>query len=370
MAKKVKKICFVVPRAYYLFNTKAKGIKDKVGGAQKQAFLLSTELAKNANFDVHFCVADFGQAEKEKHQNVLVWKSFNFDDFIFTKIKILLKTIQKINADVYIFRAADTGIALATLFIKIFLKKKVFYMLASNAETNFGELKKMSGLLTAFTMPLTYKYADKITAQTEEQYSLFVRYRKRKPDALIRNIIPAFEQVAIEKKHILWVGRLDKIKLPELFLELARKNPQEKFVMIAPIVRDFIEYGKQLIAESKTIKNLELVGFVKPNEIGRFYKQAKIYVMSSESEGFSNTMAEAMSHACPILSYKVNSDNIFEKYEIGLCAYGDVDKFYTDFQQLNSKVELMQKFGLNGLNYIKENHRKDVIMKKFIEIFQ
>ena len=79
-----KKVCFVIPRAYYLFNKNSTNEQDKVGGAQKQAYLISTELAKNSKFDVNFCVADFGQKNKEYYNNITVWKSFNFTDFRFS----------------------------------------------------------------------------------------------------------------------------------------------------------------------------------------------------------------------------------------------------------------------------------------------
>jgi hypothetical protein len=74
----MKKVCFVIPRAYYLFNPHAKNAEDKAGGAQKQTFLLSTELAKDPDFDVHFALADFGQADFEIIKQVKLHKSFSF----------------------------------------------------------------------------------------------------------------------------------------------------------------------------------------------------------------------------------------------------------------------------------------------------
>jgi len=101
----MKKICFVVPRAYSFFNPEIRKFNDMVGGSQKQAYLLSSELAKDEEFDVNFCVADFGQADAEILQNVKLWKSFNFDDGRFQSFLKLYKTIRKIDAEVYIFRA-------------------------------------------------------------------------------------------------------------------------------------------------------------------------------------------------------------------------------------------------------------------------
>ena len=93
----MKKVCFVIPRSYYLFNPNAENAKNKVGGAQKQAYLLSTELAKNINFDVHFILADFAQPDFERIENVSLWKSFNFNDNILKRTRKLIKTLKKVN---------------------------------------------------------------------------------------------------------------------------------------------------------------------------------------------------------------------------------------------------------------------------------
>lgn len=367
----MQKICFVIPRAYYLFNPEAKFVSDKVGGAQKQAFLLSTELAKNSEFEVHFLTADFGQNDFEERLNVKIWKSFNFKNNIFKRVRKLLKTIKKINADIYIFRAADTGVAFAVFYIKTFLKKKVIYMPASNSESKFKTLKRASGFLTALTMPYVYKKADKITAQSETQQKMFLQDRKIKTDAIIRNIIE-FDELEKEtvRDNILWVGRLDKQKNPELFIESAKKYPDEKFIMIAPVVIESAEYGKNILSKFKNIPNLKIIDFVKPNEIKEYYKKAKLYIMSSIQEGVSNTMLEAITYGCPVLSLNVNPDTIFSDEKNGFYAVSNENKFYELFEKAINNPELCKEIALNALIYLKNTFSKDETVKNFIKILK
>ncbi len=363
----MKKVCFVIPRAYYLFNSEISGAEDKVGGAQKQAFLLSTGLAEDENFDVHFLVADLGQADFEIKNNVKLHKSFNFSENILTRTKKFLKTLKKINADTYIFRSADIGVAFAVFYVKNILRKKVFYMIAADAETTKKRQQTYNGFQVMSAMQFVYKKADILTAQTQQQAALFEKNRKRKPDAIIKNIYEYENrtQTANNKKDIiLWVGRLTEIKKPELFLDLAKKYPEEKFVMIAPVVLEKTEYGKEIQTEAKKIKNLQYIGYVKPEEIKNHYRKAKIYVLSSEYEGFSNTMAEAMLAECSILSYNVNPDNILNKFECGFCAEKGTEKFFSYFEMLKNP-EICKKLGKNGANYIAENHRKEQIIDSF-----
>ncbi len=364
-----KKLCFVQPRAYYLFNPKADNFADKIGGAQKQSYLYSIELAKHKKFDVHFITANFGQSDLEVIDNVKVWKSFNFQDNILKKTLDLFQILKKIDANICIFRSADIGVAIAIFYIKLFLRKKVLYMIAGDAEVSFKQLKQKSGFLTALAMPFVYKYADFISAQSQTQSALFAKYRKRKPDIVLRNIINLPETAQNKKKQeILWMGRLDKIKNPELFIELAKKYPNEQFVMIAPIVQDFVEYGENIKNKAAQTDNLKYIDYVLPNKTDEYYQKAKIYVISSFSEGFSNTMAEAMANNVPVLSYNVNPDNIFDRYKIGYCAEGNKDKFFEQFESLLNNHWLSEKLGNNGRIYLEKNHNKAVIIKKITDI--
>ena len=364
----MKKVCFVTPRTYYLFNPDISDKEIIPGGAQTQVYYISKALAEDNNFEVHFSVADFGQTDFEIYNNIKLHKTFRLTDNIFRKTVKLIKSLKKTDAETYIFRSADIGVAFAVFWIKKILKKQTLYMLASDVEISRKRHKKFSGFLTAFSMNYVYKNADIITSQTTQQALLLKKYRNRKPDAVIKNIYPEKQKHKInnkEKDTILWVGRLTKIKKPELFLDLAKQFPDEKFVMIAPTAVNKKEYGIHIIKKIEKIKNIRYLKYIAPLQIVDYYRKAKIYILSSDFEGFPNTMAEAMQAECPILSYNVNPDNILNKYRCGFCADKNINKFYEDFEKLLKNPELSQETGKNGAKYIAENHQKNQIINNF-----
>jgi len=216
-------------------------------------------------------------------------------------------------------------------------------------------------------MQWVYKNANIITVQTQHQANVFFKERKRKANAIIKNIYypKTIKSQIFKKTDILWVGRLTKIKNPKHFLNMAKEFPKESFVMIAPIVMDFIKYGKEIQELAKEIQNLKLINYVLPKEIYKYYEKSKIYVMSSDLEGFSNTMAEAMMASCAILSYKVNPDNILTEHYCGLYADGDLNVFQNNLKTLLEKQELCKELGNNGAKYINSNHQEKEIINKF-----
>ncbi|NPA68896.1 MAG: glycosyltransferase family 4 protein [Chlorobi bacterium] len=366
----MKKICFVIPRAYYLFNPKISDAGDKIGGAQKQAYLLSTESARNPDFDIHFITADFGQKNFEQIKNVKLHKTFDFNENIIARSRKLASALKKINADIYIFRSASAGTATAAAYTKKILQKKVIYMLAHDTEVSEKLQRKHSGPITAKLMNFVYKNADIITSQTEFQAESFKKFRNRQTE-IIKNIFTPNKLENLQhadRKTILWVGRLSKTKNPELLFTLAKDFPEEQFVMIAPVVRDFKKYGEKIRQKAEKIKNLTYIKYVSPDKIDDYYTQAKIYLITSESEGFSNTAAEAMKAKTPVLSFAVNPDNILNKYKCGLFAGKNIKKLYADFEKLIKNSELRKKLGENGADYIKNHHDKEPVLKKFEEI--
>jgi glycosyltransferase involved in cell wall biosynthesis len=107
---------------------------------------------------------------------------------------------------------------------------------------------------------------------------------------------------------------------------------------------------------AKSIPNLILVEYVDPLKMSAFYMKSKLYVLTSDFEGFSNTMAEAMQSQCAVLSYNVNPDNILNDYNCGICADGDVNRFFEAFEYLNSNRDAAHNLGQNAADYIRNHH--------------
>ena len=100
-----------------------------------------------------------------------------------------------------------------------------------------------------------------------------------------------------------------------------------------------------------------------------FFERAKVFVNTSESEGFPNTFVQACKNATPILSLTVNPDDFINKHGCGLCSNGDWDIFVDMLQRLLDE-ETSRKYGRNGRRYAEENHDIRKISKKYEETFR
>ena len=106
MSSKIK-ICVLSEYAYPLLT----GQEIRFGGAELQMVILANELKKRS-YDVSFVTFSKTENTFEKYENINVYNPYNIEfkgyhHFYPQNIYKLLKTIKKIDADIYIQRAGS-----------------------------------------------------------------------------------------------------------------------------------------------------------------------------------------------------------------------------------------------------------------------
>jgi glycosyltransferase involved in cell wall biosynthesis len=172
------------------------------------------------------------------------------------------------------------------------------------------------------------------------------------------------------KKYILWVGRCNKGKRPELFLRIVKKFPKEKFIMISPMVSDERDLFDQIKQEASQLTNLVFIERVSFFEIQKYFNEAKIFLGTSDYEGFPNTYLQACLGGTPIISLRVNPDNFITENNLGYCANGKLDLMLDKINYiLNHPDDWLEK-SRNALKYVKKNHNINIIGKKWRAILE
>ena len=358
---KLIRVCFIAPKAYPLFNP---DVKKVFGGAEVDLYLLATELAKDENFAVSFITADYGQEDIETVENVRVIKSLDFNKNPLTGAVRVWQAMRTADSHVYFQKTISWGTPLVALFCK--LNKRIFvYRTANQGECNgtFPEGKRF--LTRAFSWSL--HKAGAVTVQNEID-------KKNLHDSMgiDATVIPNGHRLA-ESGHkqrdtVLWVGRSTPLKRPELFIKLAEHFPDENFTMICQQATGDENY-QALLTEADKVDNMKFIQAVPFADISNYFQQAKVFVNTSDSEGFPNTFIHACNCATPILSLKVNPDDFINRHNCGISCNGDWQRIVDslkDMLQENRCVEM----GGNARKYVEENHDIKKIVDKYKTLFR
>jgi len=169
-----------------------------------------------------------------------------------------------------------------------------------------------------------------------------------------------------EPDTILWIGKSDWIKRPEIVLQLARQFPEYHFVVIINCSNRQIH--ARCIREAEALSNVTLLHYVPYSEVEGYFAKAKLLVNTSIFEGFPNTFLQAAKYEVPIVSYQVDPGEMISKHECGLLCDGDFERLKENVRLLMTTPSFYAARSANCLQYIKTHHDKDKIIKEFEDV--
>lgn len=161
--------------------------------------------------------------------------------------------------------------------------------------------------------------------------------------------------------HALWIGKSDRIKRPDLVLDVARACPDVPFVMVVnPADRDL--FG---LLQAQRPANVRIIAGASNVEIAALLASAFCLVNTSVFEGFPNTFLEAGRHGVPIVSLAVNPDGIITENAAGVDARGDLNALSAAVRTYHGDREAARKAGANLRAYVRAAHDAAAQLAKF-----
>ena len=365
------KICFISYYSYGLFNNLN---NVPFGGAEVQISLLGRSIAKDQKIKINYLVGDFNQGSLEEFDQISIHKIYKKSNYklpLFKGLQFslnLIKKIYQLGNDIYIQRAAGYQTGVIALACKIFGKKFIF-MTASETDCNrefINSNKKIVGLLYLIGL----KLADLVITQSNE-HQRFLLENHGINAQILKSSYYLTEYNNEGKNIILYVAtRLEPNKKPELFLKLANEIPTMKFVLIGKPIESHIEYSNKIIQESKLIDNLEYIPELRLMDIDKYYRRAKVFVSTSDFEGFPASFVQAMANSTPVLSLSVNPDDFLTKYGCGYYAKGDFIRLKKFLVKISNNPEELSKMSHKAYKYAKDNHDLEANTKIFIGLIK
>jgi len=366
------RVCFVGATAYALFHP---DVQDSFGGAEVQLYLLSTGLARDDRFEVHFITGDYGQPSSEVVGGVVLHRGIpvRADAGLMRALRWgprLVRIIRGIGADVLVQRTAGAHTGLFRLATQA-LGQKMAYMVAHQIDCN-GEFERATGFLPGALYRYGLRRADLVVAQSEEQRTLLRRHHGRVSVLMpSMHVIPPEEEVVEAARDcVLWVGRCEPWKRPELVFQLSRRFPQERFVMIAPPALGQTALHHVIRREAARLPNLEYLDFVPFRDIDAYFRRAKLLLQTSVHEGFPNTFIQAAKNGTPIASLQVNPDDVLGRFDCGACADGDIERLVEIVGRLLADRTLRDRQAKSGWRYARTHHDAEPIIERYKAILR
>ncbi|MBD3215549.1 MAG: glycosyltransferase [Candidatus Lokiarchaeota archaeon] len=361
------KICFINHFGYSLYSNNYKD--QRIGGAEVQLYLLSKEISKDNRFCVNVITDAYGEKQKmESFNDIKLFKILPTERTLFNTIKgfiLFFKFLIKINPDIIIQRAVSHTSWMCALYAKVF-GKKFIYSIANDYDVNGEFAQTIVGKLYSIALNHTYH----IVSQSLKQKMILKKWSdsKKLKISVIKSGYPFSRPKTHNKRSILWVGRGEPHKRPEIFLRLAKRFPKQIFIMICNKSYD-VQNWKKIRKKARSISNLKFFPLIKFENINVFFKDSKIFINTSNYEGFPNTFIQALKNQTPIISLKANPDGFITKYDCGFVCDDNFNKLVENSVLLLTNQNLYGKISQNAFKYAKEHHDIEKVALKWKKLF-
>ena len=170
------------------------------------------------------------------------------------------------------------------------------------------------------------------------------------------------------KPTVIYLGRLDPIKRPWLFIELARKFPEVDFLMLGQ--NHFNDKDGWSLKEVP--ENVKMLGHVTGDKKLKLLSSSWILVNTSIHEESPVSVLEAFALETPVLSYE-DWGGLVEKHGVSIGQRpGTGMEGLPDLEQalknLLSNSSLRRKYGKEARSYVEKEHNDETFLSSFREI--
>lgn len=301
-----------------------------VGGAELQLYLLGCALAATGKARVTRYVADCGQGEAEE-SDVLVRPLVRLNAshrFSAGAALAMTRRLWRGAHDVYVTRGASSVNGL-TWFASRWAGGRHLHMFAHDDECN-GRADVTLSRPARWLHHLGVKRADALTCQSVKQQEAVRRVFGREA-RLVASLLGRSPSSAPSAANggALWVGRDIEWKRPELFLDLARRLPEETFTMVCqPQAGRDLERLRRLAPG-----NVTFFPGLPFDETARLFGRHRVLVCTSSAEGFPNTMLQAACAGAPVVSLCVDPDGVLARFGAGIACGDSMDELAHSTQE-------------------------------------
>ena len=299
-------VCFLAPTTWPILASDHS--IPVVGGAELQQTVLATALARRG-YRVSMLCLDYGQPDGSVVDGVTVHNLYKPDAgipvirYVYPRLTTLWSALKRVDADIYYQRTAAANTGFLAAFCKRHGKRSI-YAGASDVDFVPGR-QDIAYARDRLVFDYGLRNVDRIIVQNPLQQQR-VRENYGRDSALIQNCFTAPPGAQADRAgYVLWVATVRPQKRPEIVLEMARRMPQHRFVMVGGVDPD--RHSQELAAAIREaaakLPNLEYRGFMPFGEADRLFDGARVVLNTSLYEGFPNTFLQAWSRAVPTMAF-------------------------------------------------------------------
>ena len=147
---------------------------------------------------------------------------------------------------------------------------------------------------------------------------------------------------------------------------MARKTPSTRFIVCGGPTNSMSPpgYGERIVNEFRATPNIEYLGQVPPLKAQQVIADAAVLLCTSDVEGFPNTFVQAWSCGTPVVSLKIDPDQIIARRGLGVVTQG-IDRTIAEIEDLTNSPERRQEIADRARKHVVESYSAATVIRLF-----
>jgi len=341
-----------------------------VGGAELQQTLLAKALARRG-FQVSMVVGDYGQQDGEIWSGVQTYKASKPSEgvpvlrFVHPRWTKLVAALRRAAADVYYVSPAGVQVGQVALWARR-NRRRMVLRVASDADCDPGRL-----LISFWRDRKLYEYglrrADAILAQSAHQQEL-LRRNYGLDSSVVSSLLDIPDStlpLGQRDISVLWVSNIQRLKRPNMFLELAQRLPTLAASMVGGAQPKTRRLFERVRSAASRVSNVTFHGPLPYRATQRLFDRARVFVNTSEIEGFPNTFLQAWVRGIPVVSF-FDPDGVIQREGLGQTV-ASVEEMAATVQRLAVDPQLWAETSARCLAYTARRYGEDQTVAPYVE---
>jgi glycosyltransferase involved in cell wall biosynthesis len=295
--------------------------QNRVGGEAVQQTLLARALARRG-YEVTMVVGDYGQAEGAQWDTIRTFKAYRPDAglpilrFIHPRWTGVWSALARADADVYYTSCAGMQVGLLALFCRRFRKRFVFRA-ASDTDCDRSRVR-LRYARDRWLYAYGLRHADAILVQSAAQAANLERSY---------GLASRVAWMLVEKPRtsgprdidLLWVANIQRLKRPDRIIELAALMPGVTIHMAGGAMPGTEALYDEVRRAAAAHANIRFHGRLPYWDASELYGRARIFVNTSDIEGFPNSYLQSWIRGVPVITL-IDPDGVIEREGLGIAA--------------------------------------------------
>lgn len=366
----MKNICFVglenLPVLAREYN------QHGIGGEQVQQTLLAKAL-RDRGFNVSMVISDYGQLDGSVWHGITTYKAYRpsaglpLIRFIHPRWTGIWSALKRSDAEIYYTSCAGMMVGIIAIFCMIYRRGLVF-RLASDTDADPKRLLvryRRDKWLYSFGL----RNADAVLSQHGVQKSMLIENYGVTSSVADMLVDPpsTFYNLSQRSIKVLWVNNLRDLKRPDLAIELARCMSFTLHMIGGPQI-GFESLYENIQREAISIPNIRFYGRVAYHDIGDFFDRARVFVNTSDIEGFPNSYLQAWRRGVPVVAF-FDPDGLIKREGLGY-AVSNIEEMRKVVERLLSDDTEWSQISIRCRAYMERHHGDDVVLKPYLSAFK